>query len=148
MANARAESAYNWCIVADASGPQWRVSGEPDTSRAPIQFRGLAEPTTMRQKALHRACRISGHTSIPGTAADPHRAYRHRSLWFIPAERIFVADHHTAASLLRGIARERDGKLLRHEASREYTVPTLLHEISRRHGWMVSRSTNQATLVS
>jgi hypothetical protein len=88
-----AHSASNWCIVvADASGTRGRVAGDPDTSRAPIQFLRLAEPTTMRQKVLHRAGRISGHTSILVTAADPRRAYWHRSLWFIPAEHIFVSE--------------------------------------------------------
>ena len=49
-----------WCIVvADAAGPEWPLSEDIDAPRAPVQFCGLGEPTTMLQKALHRAVRIA-----------------------------------------------------------------------------------------
>jgi hypothetical protein len=71
MTDARPLTPSRWCIVvADAAGPEWLV---PDDSRAqwtPVQYCSLGEPTTMLQKALHRAGRISHATHVVVTVAE------------------------------------------------------------------------------
>src|SRR5580692_5847578 len=60
MNSARSETRSRWCIVvADAAGPDWLVSEDINAQAAPVQYCGLGEPTTMLQKALHRAARVA-----------------------------------------------------------------------------------------
>jgi len=56
-------------VVADSAAPDWMVSEGIDAQSAPVQYCGLGEPTTMLQKALHRARRIADATRILVTAA-------------------------------------------------------------------------------
>src|ERR1700733_13233058 len=93
MSSARPETRSRWCIVvADAAGPEWPVSEDANAQRAPIQYCGLGEPTTMLQKALHRAVRISHPARVMVTAAEAHRLHWQRALWFTRAEHRFLSE--------------------------------------------------------
>jgi len=79
-------------VVADAAGPEWRVSDDSHAQWAPVQYCGLGEPTTMLQKALHRAGRISHATRVVVTAAEVHRSHWQQALWFTRPERRYVSE--------------------------------------------------------
>src|SRR6202166_3015468 len=82
-----------WCIVvADAAGPEWPLSEDIDAPRAPVQFCGLGEPTTMLQKALHRAVRIANAGRVVVTADERNRSHWQPALWFTRAEQRFVSE--------------------------------------------------------
>jgi mannose-1-phosphate guanylyltransferase len=112
MASARAESHSRWCIVvADSAGPDWPLSRDINADRAPVQYCGLGEPTTLLQRALHRAVRISHAARVMVTAAEAHRSYWQRALWFMRPENRFVSESPgwslltTAAAVLSIAAR-------------------------------------------
>src|ERR1700738_3436735 len=93
MTDPRPQTHSRWCIVvADTAAPDWMVSEGTDAHSAPIQYCGLGEPTTMLQKALHRARRIAAATRILVTAAGAHRSRWQSALWFMPTERRFLSD--------------------------------------------------------
>jgi len=82
-----------WCIVvADAAGPEWPLHEDIDSPRAPVQFCGLGEPTTMLQKALHRAGRIANAARVIVTADERNRSHWQPALWFMRAEQRFVTE--------------------------------------------------------
>jgi mannose-1-phosphate guanylyltransferase len=92
MINARPATHPRWCIVvADAAGPEWQESEDINASRAPVQFCSLGEPTTMFQKALHRAGRISDAAHVLVTADAVHRSHREPACWFMRTEHRFVS---------------------------------------------------------
>jgi mannose-1-phosphate guanylyltransferase len=96
----RSDARSRWCIVvADAAGPEWPLSAEANTQTAPIQYCGLLESTTMLQKALHRAGRISHRMGILVTVAEVHRPHWQQVLWFTRAEHRFVS-HSPGRSLI------------------------------------------------
>jgi mannose-1-phosphate guanylyltransferase len=112
MSSARPETPSRWCIVvADAAGPEWPVSEDINAQAAPVQYCGLGEPTTMLQKALHRAVRISHPARVMVTAAEAHRLHWQRALWFMRAEHRFLSESPggslltTAAAVLSIAAR-------------------------------------------
>jgi mannose-1-phosphate guanylyltransferase len=112
MTSARTETDSRWCIVvADAAGPTWRVSDNTNAQWAPVQYCGLGEPTTMLQKALHRAGRISHAARVMVTTAEVHRSHWQQALWFMRAEQRFVCESPgwslltTAAAVLSIAAR-------------------------------------------
>jgi mannose-1-phosphate guanylyltransferase len=106
MSGARPETRSRWCIVvADAAGPEWPVSEDINAQTAPVQYCGLGEPTTMLQKALHRAVRISHPARVMVTAAEAHRLHWQRALWFTRAEHRFLSESPGGSLLLTlGIA--------------------------------------------
>jgi hypothetical protein len=96
-----------WCIVvADAAAPDWAGPADPDAQAAatPVQYRGIGEPTTMLQKALHRARRITRANRILVTAAEAHRSHWQPSLWFIPTEHRFLSESPGWSSLTTAAA--------------------------------------------
>jgi mannose-1-phosphate guanylyltransferase len=104
MSSARPETRSRWCIVvADAAGPEWPVSEDINAQTAPVQYCGLGGPTTMLQKALHRAVRISHPARVMVTAAEAHRLHWQRALWFMRAEHRFVSES-PGGSLLTTVA--------------------------------------------
>src|SRR5277367_323484 len=93
MTSTRRETRSRWCIVvADAAGPEWPFTQDINVQSAPVQFCGFAEPTTMLQKALHRAIRISHPARVMVTAAEVHRSHWQKALWFMRAEHRFVSE--------------------------------------------------------
>jgi mannose-1-phosphate guanylyltransferase len=86
------ETRTRWCIVvADAAGPKWPPSAGINAQMTPVQYCSLVEPTTMIQKALHRAGRISHRMATLVTAAEVHRPHWQQALWFTRAEHRFVS---------------------------------------------------------
>jgi mannose-1-phosphate guanylyltransferase len=138
MTDARALTGPRWCIVvADTAGPEWLV---PDASRAqwaPVQYCGLGEPTTMLQKALHRAGRISHATRVVVTAAETHRSRWQQALWFTRPERRFISEFAgwsslTTAAAVLSIAARAPAALVtilpaRCYAADEWTLTVALH---------------------
>jgi mannose-1-phosphate guanylyltransferase len=115
MTDARALIRPRWCIVvADAAGPEWRVPDGSHAQWAPVQYCGLGEPTTMLQKALHRAGRISHATRMVVTVAETHRSCWQQALWFTRPEHRYVSEFPgwssvtTAAAVLSIAARAPD----------------------------------------
>jgi mannose-1-phosphate guanylyltransferase len=145
MMSVRPESSSRWCIVvADAAGPDWPVSDDIDAKWAPVQYCGLGEPTTMLQKALHRAGRISHSTRVMVTAAEVHRSHWQHALWFMRAEHRFVIESPgwslltTAAAVLSIAARAPSALITilpaRSYVEDEWTLTVALHRVlSARH---------------
>lgn len=104
---------------------------------APVQYSGFAEPTTMLQKALHRARRIARANRILVTAAEVHRSHWQPALWFIPPEHRFVSESPawsaltTAAAVLSIAARVPSAAVTilpaRCYVEDEWTVTVALH---------------------
>src|ERR1700679_3182187 len=87
------ETHARWCIVvADAAGPTRRVAEQSRSNGVPIQYCGLGEPTTMLQKALHRAVRLSAAARVLATAAEVHRTHWQGALWCVRPEHRFVSE--------------------------------------------------------
>jgi mannose-1-phosphate guanylyltransferase len=99
MTDARAMTRSRWCIVvADTAGPDW-LAYDSHAQRAPIQYCGLGEPTTMLQKALHRAGRISHATRVLVTAAETDRPHWQPALWFTRPGHRFISEFAGWSSL-------------------------------------------------
>src|ERR1700685_1312453 len=93
MTGTHRDTRSHWCVVvADAAGPEWPFSQDINPRSAPVQFCGFGEPTTMLQKALHRAVRISHPARVMVTAAEVHRSHWQQALWFMRAEHRFVSE--------------------------------------------------------
>jgi hypothetical protein len=93
MTDARALTRPRWCIVvADTAGPEWLVPDASHAQWAPVQYSGLGELTTILQKALHRAGRISHATRVVVTAAETQRSRWQQALWFTRPERGFISE--------------------------------------------------------
>jgi hypothetical protein len=87
------ETHARWCIVvADAAGPTRQVPEQSCSIGVPIQYCGLGEPTTMLQKALHRAVRLSAAARVLATAAEAHRMHWQGALWCVRPEHRFVSE--------------------------------------------------------
>jgi hypothetical protein len=96
-----------WCIVvADAAAPDGMVTEDTDAqlAPAPVQYCGIGEPTTVLQKALHRARRLTHANRILVTAAEVHRSHWQPALWFIPPEHRFLSDSPGWSSLTTAAA--------------------------------------------
>jgi mannose-1-phosphate guanylyltransferase len=138
MTNARPLTPSRWCIVvADAAGPEWLVRDDSHAQWAPVQYCGLGERTTMLQKALHRAGRISHATRVVVTAAEAHRSRWQQALWFTRPEHRYVSDFPgwssvtTAAAVLSIAARAPDALVTilpaRCYVADEWTLTIALH---------------------
>jgi mannose-1-phosphate guanylyltransferase len=124
--------------------PVGLVSDDIDAKWAPVQYCGLGEPTTMLQKALHRAGRISHSARVMVTAAEVHRSHWQHVLWFIRAEHRFVIESPgwsvltTAAAVLSIAARAPSALITmlpaRSYVEDEWTLTVALHRVlSARH---------------
>jgi mannose-1-phosphate guanylyltransferase len=90
MIDARHQTSAPWCIVvADAAAPTWRIPEEKHG--APVQYCCFGQPTTMLQKALHRAIRVSEAGRVMVTAAEAHRSHWEGPLWYVRPEHRFVS---------------------------------------------------------
>jgi len=138
MTDVRALIRPRWCIVvADAAGPAWRVPDDSHGQSAPVQYCGLGEPTTMLQKALHRAARITHARRVVVTVAEAHRSRWQQALWFTRPERRYVSEFPgwssvtTAAAVLSIAARAPDALVTilpaRCYVADEWTLTIALH---------------------
>jgi len=92
----------SWCIVvADDHGPEYvpAIAGTAKTS--PVQYCDFGEPTTLLQRALHRAKQIAPTAQIVVTVREEDRECWEPALWFIPPERRFVSDSRMTSSLTK-----------------------------------------------
>lgn len=118
MTHAHRETRSPWCIVvADVAGPNWLISDDISVGRAPVQYCRLGNRTTILQKALHRASRITHAARIMVTAAEAHRPYWQHALWFIPPEHCFISESPgwsalTTAAAVLSIAARAPGDLV------------------------------------
>ena len=93
MIDAHRDTDAPWCIVvADAAAPTWRI---PEKKHwAPVQYCGFGQPTTMLQKALHRALRVvSAARRVLVTTDEAHRFHWEGALWFVRPEQRIVSAH-------------------------------------------------------
>src|SRR5277367_3985233 len=90
----------HWCIVvADDHGPEYVPTIAGTAKKSPVQFCGFGEPTTLLQRALHRAKQIAPPAQILVTVREEDREHWEPALWFIPPERRFVSDSRMTSSL-------------------------------------------------
>jgi mannose-1-phosphate guanylyltransferase len=140
MSSLQADTRTRWCIVvADAAGPEWPISAESDAQMTPVQYCSLVEPTTVIQKALHRARRISHRMGILVTAAEVHRPHWQQALWFTRAEHRFVShlpgwSWLTTAAAVLSIATRSPRSLITIMPARcyvedEWTLTVALHSV-------------------
>ena len=95
----------HWCIViADDHGPEYVPTIAGAARSSPVQFCGFGEPTTLLQKALHRARHIAPTDQIAVTVREENRGRWESALWCIRPERRFVSDTRMMSSLTTAAA--------------------------------------------
>jgi mannose-1-phosphate guanylyltransferase len=95
----------HWCVVvADDHGPEWVPTVSPGKKPASVQYCGLGEPTTLLQKALHRAARIAPASQVMVTAIDGHREHWQPALWSVRPPHRFVGDSRSTSCLTMAAA--------------------------------------------
>jgi mannose-1-phosphate guanylyltransferase len=95
----------SWCIVvADDHGPEYVPAMAGAARTAPVQYCGFGEPTTLLQRALHRAKQIAPIGQILVTVREENRERWEPALWFIRPEHRFVSDDRRAAPLATAAA--------------------------------------------
>jgi mannose-1-phosphate guanylyltransferase len=105
MSDSDIKESKNWCIViADDHGPEYVPSIAVMTNQSPVQFCGFGEPTTLLQKALHRARHIAPATQIAVTVREENRGRWESALWCVRPERRFVSDTRMMSSLTMAAA--------------------------------------------
>jgi mannose-1-phosphate guanylyltransferase len=95
----------SWCIiVADDHGPEYVPSIAGTAKSSPVQYCGFGEPTTLLQKALHRAKQIAPMAQIAVTVREEDRERWEPTLWCIRPGRRFVSDSRMSAPLTMAAA--------------------------------------------
>ena len=105
MSDGGATKRKPWCIVvADDHGPEYVpwMAGAAKTS--PVQYCGFGEPTTLLQRALHRARQIAPAAQIVVTVREENRERWEPALWFIRPEHRFVSDSRMTAPMTTAAA--------------------------------------------
>jgi len=69
-----------------------------------VQYCGFGEPTTLLQKALHRALKMAPSSQIAVTVREENRACWEPALWFLRPECRFVSDTRMTSSLTTAAA--------------------------------------------
>jgi hypothetical protein len=105
MPNPDAKKRGPWCIVvADDHGPEYVPSIAGAAISSPVQYCSFGEPTTLLQRALHRAKRFAPAAQIAVTVREEDRERWESALWFIRPECRFVSDSRMTASLTTAAA--------------------------------------------
>jgi mannose-1-phosphate guanylyltransferase len=105
MSNLDLKERKDWCVViADDHGPEYVPSIAGMTNQLPVQYCGFGEPTTLLQRALHRARRIAPSAQIAVTVREENRGRWESALWCIRPERRFVSDTRMMSSLTTAAA--------------------------------------------
>jgi len=105
MTDRDANRRRSWCIViADDHGPEYVPAVAGTAAPAPVQYCGFGEPTTLLQRALHRAKQIAPIGQILVTVREQDRQRWEPALWFIRPEHRFVSDSRMTASLTAAAA--------------------------------------------
>jgi len=94
-----------WCIVvADDHGPEYMPAVAGAAKSSPVQYCGFGEPTTLLQRALHRARQIAPAAQIVVTVREENRERWESALWFIRPEHRFVSNSRMIAPLTTATA--------------------------------------------
>jgi mannose-1-phosphate guanylyltransferase len=105
MSTLDAPKRESWCIVvADDHGPEFVPSATGVAKMSPVQYCGFGDPTTLLQKALHRAMRIAHPARIAVTVREDDRERWESALWFLRSEHRFVSDTRMTSSLTTSAA--------------------------------------------
>src|SRR5208283_3772870 len=105
MSDVDAKTGKPWCIViADDHGPEYVPSMAGRAKASPVQYCGFGEPTTLLQRALHRAKQIAPTAQIMVTVREENRTHWEPALWSIRSERRFVSDSRLMSSLTTAAA--------------------------------------------
>jgi hypothetical protein len=100
-----AKKKKSWCIVvADDHGPEYVPSIAGTVKSSPVQYCGFGEPTTLLQKALHRAMQIAPLAQIAVTVREEDRRLWEPVAWCVRPERRFVSDSRISAPLTMAAA--------------------------------------------
>jgi hypothetical protein len=100
MSERVADEGKAWCIVvADDHGPEYVPSMTGIAKSSPVQYCGFGEPTTLLQRALHRAKQVAPAARIIVTVREENREHWEHALWFIRPEHRFVSDSRVSAPL-------------------------------------------------
>jgi mannose-1-phosphate guanylyltransferase len=105
MSGPETKTSKPWCIViADDHGPEYvpTIAGSAKTS--PVQYCGFGEPTTLLQRALHRAKQIAPTAQILVTVREENRAHWEPALWFIRPQHRFVSNCRMTSTLTMAAA--------------------------------------------
>jgi hypothetical protein len=95
----------SWCIVvADDHGPEYVPAIAGLATPAPVQYCGFGEPTTLLQRALHRAKQVAPIGQIQVTVREENRERWEPALWFIRPEHRFVSDGRITGPLAMAAA--------------------------------------------
>jgi mannose-1-phosphate guanylyltransferase len=95
----------SWCVVvADDHGPEYVPPMAGADNRAPVQYCGFGEPTTLLQRALHRAKQIAPIGQILVTVREENRERWEPPLWFIRPEHRFIGNDRITAPLTMAAA--------------------------------------------
>lgn len=104
MLEQNSQNRKSWCIViADDHGPEY-VPTMAGTAAAPVQYCGFGEPTTLLQRALHRAKQIAPIGQILVTVREENRKRWEPALWAIRPEHRFISDCRLTAPLTTAAA--------------------------------------------
>jgi hypothetical protein len=105
MSDRSAHKGRPWCIVvADDHGPEYVPSVAGAVKSSPVQYCGFGEPTTLLQRALHRARQIAPAAQIVVTVREENRERWESALWFIRPENRFISNSRTIAPLTTAAA--------------------------------------------
>ena len=105
MSERDANRRKSWCIVvADDHGPEYVPAMAGLAAPAPVQYCGFGEPTTLLQRALHRAKQIAPIEQILVTVREENRERWEPALWFIRPEHRFVSYSRMMAPLATAAA--------------------------------------------
>jgi hypothetical protein len=105
MSDRGAKKGKPWCIVvADDHGPEYVPSVAGAAKSSPVQYFGFGEPTTLLQRALHRASQIAPAAQIVVTVREENRERWEQALWFIRPEHRFVSNSRMIAPLTTAAA--------------------------------------------
>jgi hypothetical protein len=105
MSDRGANKGKPWCIVvADDHGPEYVPSVAGAAKSSPVQYYGFGEPTTLLQRALHRARQIAPAAQIVVTVREENRERWESALWFIRPEHRFVSNSRMIAPLTTAAA--------------------------------------------
>jgi mannose-1-phosphate guanylyltransferase len=105
MSHPDTKESRHWCIVvADDHGPEYVPAIADVAKTSPVQYCGFGEPTTLLQKALHRALKMAPASQIAVTVREENRDCWEPALWFLRPECRFVSDTRMTSSLTTAAA--------------------------------------------
>jgi mannose-1-phosphate guanylyltransferase len=94
-----------WCLViADDHGHEWAPVLDTHEGPSPVQYARLGGSTTLLQRALARATRVSPASQVMVTVLGEYREFWEPSLWFVRPEHRFVCEGRAESTLTASAA--------------------------------------------